>query len=224
MGPEAVQPYRVDTFPILMRPLLYAYGYGVGFLAYAFLLLQRPTIRVVIEGVERLTPGSNYIFCHWHEAVPLGLQACTPRLLSFLRQRPHVWMQHPAWFMKPIHVFLRMVGVRRLALGSTGHGGRQTADELVEYLTNGYSTVILPDGPHGPAKVLRRGVLHMALQSRVSIVPLQITASRWVRLRSWDRKKFPLPFTRVRVSIGKPIRVTEPTLTTAEKELAQALG
>ncbi len=207
-----------------MRPLLYAYGYGVGLLAYACLLLQRPTIRVVIDGVDRLRPGSNYIFCHWHESVPLGLQACTPRLLPFLRQRPHVWMQHPAWYMKPIHVFLRVVGVRRLALGSTGHGGRQAADELVEYLTKGCSTVLLPDGPHGPAKVLRRGVIHMALQSNVSIVPLQITASKWIRLRTWDRKKFPLPFTTVRVGIGKPIHVLEPTLTTAEKELARALG
>jgi hypothetical protein len=33
--------------------------------------------------------------------------------------------------MKPSHVMLRFVGVRKLILGSSGHSGRKAADELV---------------------------------------------------------------------------------------------
>lgn len=141
-----------------------------------------------------------------------------------MRQRPHVWMQHPLWYMKPIHVFLRLIGVTKLVLGSTGHGGRQAADELAEHLRAGYSTVLLPDGPAGPARVLKRGILHMALGSNVSIVPLQVTASRAFSAGTWDHKQYPLPFSRLRIQVGRPIPVTGDGFAQAEQELCEALG
>jgi lysophospholipid acyltransferase (LPLAT)-like uncharacterized protein len=56
-------------------------------------------------------------------------------------------MQHPTWYMKPSHVMLRFIGVKKITLGSSGYSGKEAADQLVEYLKKGYSTVILPDGP-----------------------------------------------------------------------------
>jgi hypothetical protein len=56
-------------------------------------------------------------------------------------------MQHPFWFMKPVHLFLRFIGIERIILGSTGHHGQEAADELVTCLRKGCSTVLLPDGP-----------------------------------------------------------------------------
>jgi len=86
-------------------------------------------------------------------------------------------MQHPFWFMKPIHLFLRFTGVKRIILGSTGHSGREAAEEVVEYLKKGYSTVLLPDGPSGPPFVAKKGLFHISLQSQVSIVPMQFKVS-----------------------------------------------
>jgi lysophospholipid acyltransferase (LPLAT)-like uncharacterized protein len=141
-----------------------------------------------------------------------------------MRERPHAWMQHPLWYMKPIHVFLRLIGVKKLVLGSTGHDGRQAADELAEHLRAGYSTVLLPDGPAGPPRVLRRGILHLAVVSKVPIVPLRVTASRAISLGTWDHKQWPLPFSRLRIQVGGPIAVTEDSFTQAEHDLCQALG
>ena len=216
--------YRVDTVPLAWRPVFYLCGFGFGFLLYAYFLLQRLTVAVEVEGKENLTADSNYIFCQWHDSVPLAFQINVPRLRSYMRQRPHAWMQHPSWYMKPIHVLLGLIGVEKIVLGSTGHRGRQAADELVELLRRGYSTVVLPDGPGGPPRMLKRGVLHMALQSRVLIVPLRVTASRYVRSKSWDRKRHPLPFSRVKLHVAAPIRVTEGTFQEAELELIRALG
>ena len=125
--------YHVDTVPAVLRPLLSLYGYGLGLLLFAYYLLQRVTVRVAIEGGQQL-PAPNCIFCHWHGCTPLSLQCGVPCLPSFMRERPHAWMQHPLWYMKPIHVLLRLIGVKKLVLGSTGHGGRQAAEELAEYL------------------------------------------------------------------------------------------
>jgi hypothetical protein len=38
---------------------------------------------------------------------------------------------HPSWYMKPINVCMRLVGIDRIILGSTGHGGRAAAEQLV---------------------------------------------------------------------------------------------
>jgi lysophospholipid acyltransferase (LPLAT)-like uncharacterized protein len=126
--------------------------------------------------------------------------------------------------MKPIHVFLEFIGVKKLVLGSSGNDGRKAADDLVGYLQSGYSTVLLPDGPNGPPKVLKRGILHIALQSHVAIVPLRIVASRFLVIKTWDLKQVPLPFSKVCIHIGQPINVNEHTFDHAEQKLCLDLG
>lgn len=196
----------------------------MGSLWYAYLVVQRISVKVEYVGLERLSPDVNYIFCHWHESLPLTFQASAPRLHPRLLHRPHVWMQHPSWGVSPIRVVVRQMGVERLILGSTGHGGRDAADEVVSYLKRGYSTAVSPDGPRGPARVLKKGVLHLAVQSGVAIVPMRVTASRYVRSWEWDRKVHPLPFARIRVEFGTPLNVREETFEESAEALVRALG
>ncbi len=57
-----------------------------------------------------------------------------PSIPAVLDRASHAWMQHPSWYMKPVHVLLRLLGVERIILGSTGHSGREAAEHVVEYL------------------------------------------------------------------------------------------
>ncbi len=200
------------------------YGYVAGALWFIGLLLLRLTVAVRVTGAQHLSPDSNYIFCLWHESGPLSFQGWTPRLPAYLRQRPHAWMAHPAWYAKPLTVLLNLLGVKRFIFGSTGNDGRQAADELVTYLKDGYSTLIAPDGPRGPARSLKKGILHVALQSGVPIVPLRISSTRCFRTNSWDRKKQPLPFSTIHVEVGSPIVVTTSTFEETSESLTLALG
>ena len=154
---------RVDTAPSAVKPLLALYGYLVGCALFVYCAAQRITLRIQITGTENLAPDSSYIFCVWHGMVPIALQCSVPHLPGPLTGRSHAWMQHPLWYMKPIHLLLRLIGVRRLVLGSSGYDGRRAADELAVLLRHGYSTVIMPDGPAGPRRTLKRGVLHLDL-------------------------------------------------------------
>ncbi len=52
-------------------------------------------------------------------------------------------MQHPGWLNKHMQMVVRLFGVE-VVPGSTGHGGREAADEIVEHLKQGYSTVVFP--------------------------------------------------------------------------------
>ena len=215
---------RVDTAPSAVKPLVALYGYLVGCALFVYCAAQRITLRIQISGTENLVPDSSYIFCVWHGMVPLALQCSVPHLPDPLTGRSHAWMQHPLWYMKPIHVLLRLIGVRRLVLGSSGHDGRRAADELAVLLRHGYSTVIMPDGPAGPRRTLKRGVLHLAAETNLPIVPLRFAASRSVVVPTWDRKEIPLPFSTIRLEIGRPIAVAQGDLELAAGLLLSELG
>jgi lysophospholipid acyltransferase (LPLAT)-like uncharacterized protein len=210
--------YRVDNVPRGLWPFFYLYGYTVGIPFYLALVLLRSVCRVQHQRKDRLQPGQNYVFCLWHHQ-----WFCY--FITHLRHTKHVWINHPAWYMKPIHVVLRLTGVERLVLGSTGYSGKGAADQLVDYLRRGYSTTLSPDGPVGPRGTLHKGVLHIARQAGVAIVPLQFDAPRrWVFRRSWDKKGLPLPFSSITVIYGEPISVTEMNFDTCEERLTSALG
>jgi lysophospholipid acyltransferase (LPLAT)-like uncharacterized protein len=209
--------YLVDNVPLVLRPLHSAFSYTFAVLVFLFARLVYFTSKKEIVGRAQIEEASNHIFCYWHLFSPLALAA-------FFRPRRHVWMQHPGWFNKHMHVVVRFFGVEKVVLGSTGYGGRAAADEITEYLKKGYSTVVFPDAPRGPPLVLKDGVLHMSLRSGVPIAPVRFRVSRYVKLSGWDRKWLPLPFGTMRVEFKEPIQVTEENFDEARERLREALG
>jgi lysophospholipid acyltransferase (LPLAT)-like uncharacterized protein len=208
--------YRVDNVPRALRPMFLVFSYCVATVLFAYAWLVRVTSDIEFEGAQQLETR-NYVFCHWHTFIPLYFAA-------FNRHKRHAWMQHPNWYMKPIHILLRWLGVERIVLGSSGHEGRRAADELVQLLVDGYSTVVFPDGPAGPPFVLRKGVLHISEQSGVPVMPMRFTASRYLRLPTWDRKFLPLPFGSITVIFGPPLTVRGQDVADATSVLVRALG
>lgn len=93
-----------------------------------------------------------------------------------------------------------------------------------DYLSEGWSTIISPDGPSGPARTLKKGVLHIALESQVPIVPVQLRAERALRLPSWDRKPIPLPLSRISVVFDEPVTVTKSSFDDAGEVLAKRMS
>lgn len=206
--------YRVDDVPYLWRPLWLAYSWLVGSGLWALVQLLHLTCRVDVKGRENLGARDSFIYSLWHQSWFLWC-------VTFVRShRRHAWMQHPAAYMKPVHIGLQLMGVRVL-LGSGGEEGRHAATTLVRLLRQGWSSVISPDGPNGPTRVLKKGVLHIALESGVPVVPVRFEARPCVRLRSWDRKLVPLPFAQISVVFGEPLTVTHDNLADTGRRLAE---
>jgi lysophospholipid acyltransferase (LPLAT)-like uncharacterized protein len=208
MSKSFLSRYTVDEVPFFLKPFYYVYGYGTPCLLAIYFLIVRLTSKIVFIGKEKLGERSNYIFCFWHTFICLHFTA-------FMRHRQYVWMVHPAWFLKPSHVGLRFVGVEKIILGSSGHSGKEAAGQLVEYLKKGYSTVFLPDGPGGPPFQMKKGALHISMQSNVPIVPMRFKATRAIETSNWDRRKWPVPFSRITVEFGEPIQINEADFETA---------
>jgi len=209
--------YHINEVPLMLKPIFYLYGYGIPFVGLVYIFIVRLTSKIVFIGREQLTERSNYIFCFWHTFIFLYF-------VVFLRNRGYVWMQHPTWYLKPAHVLLRFVGVKKIILGSSGYSGKEAADQLVEYLKKGYSTVFLPDGPSGPAFQMKKGALHMSMQSNVPIVPMRFKTSHVFEISRWDRRKWPLPFSTITVEFGDPMQITNDNFEMAYDLISKSLG
>jgi lysophospholipid acyltransferase (LPLAT)-like uncharacterized protein len=209
--------YRVDDVPWPIRLPYLALTEIAGGVMAAYLLVVHKTSRIVFEGDRACIDGAAPVIqCVWHENV-------LAHVASGIDFANHVWMNHPSWYMRPVHVTLRWFHVSRLVLGSSAHDGRRAAEGVVEALRAGHATAIYPDGPSGPRRELKRGVLHIAAQSGAPVVPIAIDVSRAVRLGTWDAKIVPLPFGTLRLTIGDPISVTPAALDDAAQALVRAL-
>jgi lysophospholipid acyltransferase (LPLAT)-like uncharacterized protein len=180
-----------------------AWGWLVALLWFALALPFRLTLRVRREGLEHLEAHPAHILAFWH--CNLGIWFCT----ELRARRRQVWMQHPALFMTPVHAMLRLMGVAALAFGSSGSGGRQALREVIDFLRRGYATVITPDGPAGPEKELKPGVLIMSADSDAPVIPVSFQVSRAWRLPTWDRKILPKPFSTVHIRFHPPVHVAD---------------
>ena len=211
---------RTDTVPQLLRPFYLAGSFSIAAALYAALIWpQRRTVRFEFEGKEHLTQ-QPHIGCIWHEDL-------LPFFIAFHQlDAPQIWMNHPLWYMKPIHYLLRFIGIRELVLGSTGHGGKAAADTLVRRLIQRQvSTTLAVDGPAGPPKLAKKGALHMALQTGFPLVPITFKPHPCAVLPfTWDGKKCPILFGRMRIVCHPPMYVTEDNFGSMNQRLMEALN
>lgn len=212
-----VMGYRVDTVPWPFRPLYLAVAWAAAVVLYLYYFFCRITSQVSIEGPGDHDLSRHSIFCIWHES-------WWSYFVVMRFRSPHAMISHPAAYMKPLHCVFRLMGLKRLLLGSSGDEGRQAANELASLVRRGWSTTISPDGPLGPPRTLKKGVLHIAAQSGVPIVPLTTSATRFISVPSWDGKKHPLPFNRIRVVVHEPIYVDRHNFDEIGGRIVRALG
>ncbi len=96
----------------------------------------------------------------------------------------------------------------RLVRGSSTRGATKALLGAVRELDNGYSVAFTPDGPRGPRRELKPGVIAAAQRGGGVVIPLHAEADRAWRLRSWDRFSLPKPLARVRIAYGVPFEVS----------------
>lgn len=88
--------------------------------------------------------------------------------------------------------------------GSSSRGGPRALLGAVRCLEEGIPVAITPDGPKGPRREIKPGVVQAAQRAGAQVIPLHaIAASAW-QAGSWDRLAIPKPRTAVLVGYGEP--------------------
>ena len=91
--------------------------------------------------------------------------------------------------------------------GSSTRGGVQGLKGLIRAARRGWDLAITPDGPRGPSRELKLGVLTVARITGLPLVPVGVGVTSAWRIRSWDGLLVPKPFSTVRVAYGPPTLV-----------------
>lgn len=168
----------------------------------ALAVLDR-TVHVTVVNGERLEQAERedggFIYAFWHGQL----------LLASL-----VHDGKPTAAMISRHgdgeLIARVVGGRsiRAVRGSTTRGGPAAFRDMIDLVRTGWTRLaITPDGPRGPRHVVQSGIVRLSELTGFPIIPAGLAARPVHQLSSWDGFLVPLPFARVRVHYGQPIRI-----------------
>ncbi|MBR1776236.1 DUF374 domain-containing protein [bacterium] len=92
--------------------------------------------------------------------------------------------------------------------GSKGKKGAVEATmQMITALKNGENCAMMVDGPRGPAKIVKEGVIKVAELSDVPIVPVYWYSANFnfVQFPSWDKLRMPIFDVNLINLYGKPI-------------------
>lgn len=99
---------------------------------------------------------------------------------------------------------LGRMGYRTPSRGSSTRGGVGGLKGIVRAARLGYDLAFTPDGPKGPPRELKPGVLVAAQLTGAAIVPLAAGGPHFWQLESWDGMLVPKPFGKLTVKYGTP--------------------
>lgn len=93
--------------------------------------------------------------------------------------------------------------------GSSSKGGKEALDELIDSAKQN-SVVLTPDGPRGPAEIIKNGALIISNKSSIPVVPVRIIyKSKKILSKSWDKFEIPYPFSKCEVVFGEGVHYPE---------------
>ena len=180
-----------------------------GFLDWIIILIATPlihllglTLRIQEEGQAQLGPRARQkeapLWALWHETILMSVWYHRDQDVRVM-----ISASRDGELIARIARFFGYVPVR----GSSSRGGREALSELIGHLKGGHRCAITPDGPRGPRREIKMGVLNLARMTGCPVVPFAFEAEHSWRLKSWDRFIIPKPFSRAVFVYGNPIKV-----------------
>lgn len=89
--------------------------------------------------------------------------------------------------------------------GSSSSGGSKAARNIVRTFRAGLNIGITPDGPRGPFQTAQAGIIQLARLCDCPIIPVSLSSSLHINLKSWDRMQIALPFGRLVGTVDEPM-------------------
>ncbi len=164
-----------------------------------FLTVRIDHRKAVEDGTPyaRTTGTLRYCFCMWHDVIVAALFSRKTFKLSGLisRHQDGTYLTHA----------IKMVGITPVR-GSASRGGAQATRQLID--RPDLHVCITPDGPRGPRRVMKDGIVYIASRTGRPVVPSTITGTNyWSVPGGWSDMLIPKPFSRLLLLAGQPIFV-----------------
>jgi lysophospholipid acyltransferase (LPLAT)-like uncharacterized protein len=181
--------------------------------------LSHQLIPGFLNGVRRVWHRADW---HVHPETQALMDSGTPVIFTLWHGQMFTLM-HPAWMRMtpPPYVLISQsrdgdfitqiahhIGFSHTIRGAHGRGGTEAALFIRRLFQEKKGHVIcLLDGPKGPRHKAKAGIVLLAQQLQVPIIPLAgVTARHWFKLTSaWDAFEIPDLFTRPLMRLGCPV-------------------
>lgn len=143
--------------------------------------------------------STRYAFCMWHDGIVIAVYSHKTYSLSGL-----ISQHRDGGYLADAAEYSGIYPVR----GSASRGGAEAVRQLIEL--SHLHVALTPDGPRGPRRRLKEGILYLASRSRRPIVPTAIAGtSCWSIKGNWTDLLLPKPFSRALLLAGQPIVLPE---------------
>lgn len=173
---------------IIARPLLLVYR--------GSLSIKLHNRKYMKECRER---GEKIIYTFWHENMVIPL-------LVHEKQGIHVLVSRH-FDGDVIATILKTFGYPSIR-GSSTRGGREAYHDMKSKMNSDrFEIAFTPDGPTGPRRQAKAGLIRLASDTGSPIIQLAVAANRALRLNSWDRFLLILPFSRCILMYNKPLYI-----------------
>ena len=172
---------------------------GTWLLRALFLTVRVDHRKVVEDGTPyRAAVGkTRYCFCLWHDAIVTAVFSRKTYKLSGLisRHQDGSYLAHA----------VNLVGITPVR-GSASRGGAQATRQLIDQPD--LHVCITPDGPRGPRRVMKDGIVYLASRTGRPVIPTTLVATNyWSIDGGWSDMMIPKPFSRLLMIAGAPIDI-----------------
>jgi lysophospholipid acyltransferase (LPLAT)-like uncharacterized protein len=177
--------------------------FAVKLISRPMLRLYRATLTVKIKNRRYVnqcrSADKNILYAFWHENMIL------PMLIHEFQGAYVLVSQH--FDGEIIATILKAFGYLSIR-GSSTRGGKEAYKQMKKLLIQQRSEMAFtPDGPRGPRRQAKLGIIKLAAETGSPIIPIAISANRFIRLKSWDRLYIILPFSKCSMIYHKPFYV-----------------
>jgi lysophospholipid acyltransferase (LPLAT)-like uncharacterized protein len=169
-----------------------------GILVSIVVRLLHATLRVrhINEQIPLRIP--HYIFAFWHSHMLLMLHSRWRGPMTVLSSASKDGDLAVAAY--------KTYGVETVR-GSSTRGGQAAMRGVIRRAREGSNLAFTPDGPKGPPRAVKDGVIFAAQMTGLPIIPVAFGAANRKLLGSWDRMVVAKPFSRAVFLYGDPIGV-----------------
>lgn len=170
---------------------------------YRLIRLYSMTFRLRVENerpwLDHIQAGGRVLLCTWHQ-----------HFFSFIRYFRNYRKFSPSLMISQSSDGEIIAGIANLSgwhtvRGSSSRNGTPALREMIQRLKNTGLAAHILDGPRGPAGIVKRGAIYLAVGAEAAIVPLTAAADNAWYFKSWDRFMLPKPFSKVIIRYGDMI-------------------
>ena len=141
----------------------------ISFVGSLFIRALHATLRIRHVRVKNLTEQPQYILAFWHDHLLLMLHSKWREPIKIIISR-----SKDGEYIARVFDWYGVESAR----GSSTRGGSMALREMIRDARDGKNLAFTPDGPKGPARVLKDGVVHAARATGLPIVPIAFAAKK----------------------------------------------